>query len=400
MLLPATRRHSIAAVYLTALAVGAAGVTFPASSTLLRARLGLGDTLYGACFLPGLGLAILTALAGPRLLRRWCLKRLFHFGLATQVAAMALLALSSALPRPSGLIVLFAAMAIGGPGGGVLGIALNTAAIEIFPRTRGTALAALHALLAGGAALWPMVVAMTARLRSWAIAPLALAAILLGIAWLAGRRSVVGLADGLNHEHGRFHIDPRLCLRALTGFVYGIGEATFTSWVVIYLLENHHLPLAVAAGALSGFWLAMGIGRASAAWVVHRRALLPVALALAGGMAISFLLVAHCGPASAVWRFALAGLCCSALFPLLLALGSLELPDRTPHVSALFSAAGMAGLAVGSFGVGPLRARLGLPAIYTLSSVGPVLLILLLLGLHRFRVSPAWHSAGGPQPRV
>jgi MFS family permease len=400
MPLPALRPHSIAVVCLSAVAVGAAGVTFPASSTVLRARLGLGDTLYGACFIPGLALAILTALAGPRLLRRWPLKRLFLFGLATQAAAMALLALSPALPRPTGLIVLFAAMLLTGPGGGILGIALNTAAIEIFPRARGPALAVLHAMIAVGAALWPMIVAVTARLQLWAIAPLALTVILFAVVWRAGRRSVVGLDDGLILEHGRFAIDPRMCLRALTGFIYGIGEATFTSWVVIYLRENHRLPLAVAAGALSGFWLAMGIGRASAAWVVHRRALLPVALALAGGMAISFMLVAHCGTADAIWCFALAGLCCSALFPLLLALGSLELPDRTPHVSALFSAAGMAGLAVGSFGVGPLRARLGLPAIYALSSVGPVLLILLLLGLHRFRVSPAPHSAGGPRPRV
>ena len=397
---PATRPHSIAVICLSAVAVGAAGVTFPASSTVLRARLALSDTLYGACFIPGLALAILTALAGPRLLRRWPLKRLFLFGLTTQAAAMALLALCSALPRPAGLVTLFAAMLLTGPGGGLFGIALNTAAIEIFPRARGTALAMLHALFAAGAALWPVIVATAARWQLWAMAPLALTVILLAVAQRSGRRATAGLADGLIPEHGRFANHPRLGLRALTGFLYGIGEATFTSWVVIYLRENHHLPLPVAAGALSGFWLAMGIGRASAAWVVHRRAVLPVALALASGMAVSFLLVAHCSPANAVWRFALAGLCCSALFPLLLALGSLELPDRTPHVSALFSAAGMSGLAVGSFGVGPLRAGLGLPAIYALSSVGPVLLILLLLGLQIFRASPAPRSAGGPRPHV
>lgn len=397
---PATRRHSIAAIYLAALAVGAAGVTFPASSTVLRARLGLSDTLYGACYIPGLALAILTALAGPRLLQRWSLKRLHHFGLATQAAAMVLLALSAALPPPGGRIMLFAAMAVGGPGGGVLGIALNTAAIEIFPHARGSALAALHALIAAGAALWPMVVALAARLEAWAIAPLALATVLAGIAGLTGWRSVIGLADGLHHAHGRWQIGPRMGLWAATGFLYGMGEATFTSWVVIYLHENHDLPLAVAAGALSGFWLAMGIGRASAAWIARRGALLPVAFALAGGMVVSFVLVAHCSAGNALWRFALAGISCSALFPLLLALGSLEMPDRTPQLSALFSAAGMAGLAVGSFGVGPLRAGLGLPAIYALSSIGPVLLILLLLGLHRFRPAPASNSTGGRRLHV
>jgi fucose permease len=292
-------------------------------------------------------------------------------------------------------------MVVSGPGGGVLGIALNTAAIEIFPRARGPALAALHALLAAGAALWPMAVALAARLRFWAAAPLALTAILLVTARLAARRSVVGLADGLNHAHGRFHVSPRLCLRASTALVYGIGEATFAAWAVVYLLENHRLPLAVAAGALSAFWLAMGVGRAAAAWIVHRRALLPVAICLASGMSLSFLAVAHCSAGDAIWRFALAGLSCSALFPLLLALGSQELPDRTPQVSALFSAAGMIGLAIGSFGVGPLRGRLGLAAIYSISSVGPLLLIALLLVLNRFRPprrSPAMASCNWPAP--
>lgn len=375
----------MAAVYLTSLAVGAAGVTFPASSTLLRTRLEMGDTLYGACFVPGLGLAILTALAGPRLLRRWCLKELFLFGLVSQAVAMALLAASAALPRPVGLSVLMSAMVVAGPGGGVLAIALNTAAIESFPRARGPALAALHAGFAAGAALWPMPVAAAARLGFWAGAPLALTAILLALAWLARKRSVAGLADGLNHEHGRFHISHRLSVRSLTGFLYGVGEATFTAWAVIYLRENLRLPLAVAAGALSSFWLTMGIGRAAAAGIVHRRALLPTALCLAGGMSISFMLVARCSAGDAIWRFALAGLSCSALFPLLLALASHELPDRTPQVSALFSAAAMMGLAVGSFGVGALRGRFGLEAIYAFSAVGPVLLIALLLGLDRIR---------------
>jgi predicted MFS family arabinose efflux permease len=389
-----TPRHSIASIYLTSLVQGAVGVTFPASSTVLRARLAMGDTLYGACFVPGLALAILTALLGPRLLRRWSLKTLFLFALSSQAVFLGLMALSPTLPRSSGLALLLAAMVISGPAGGVLGIALNTAAIELFPRARGPALAALHALLAAGAALWPLSVAGATRLGFWAAAPLALALVVIAFALLAGRRPVTGLADALHHEHARFDLTPRLAWRALTALLYGVGEATYTAWAVVYLRETRGLPLALAAGALSAFWLGMAAGRGLTAWIVRRGALLPVAVALAAGMAASFLLVAHCGARDAIWRFALAGLSCSALFPLLLALGSQEAPNRTPQVSALFSAAAMAGLAIGSFGVGAVRGRLGLEAIYTLSAVGPVLLALLLVALDRvYRPSPGWRTS-------
>jgi predicted MFS family arabinose efflux permease len=378
-----SQRHSVAAIYLTSLVQGAIGVTFPASSTILRARLGMGDALYGACFVPGLALAILTALVGPRLLRRWSLKTLFVFALGSQAIFLTLMALSPGLPRAGGIGVLLAAMVVSGPAGGVLGIALNTAAIELFPRARATALAALHALLAAGAALWPMSVAGATRLGFWAGAPLVLAAVVIGFALLARRRPVTGLADVLHEAHGRFHLTPRLLLRSLTALLYGISEATFTAWAVVYLRETRGAPLALAAGALSAFWLAMAAGRAGAAWIVRRGPLRPISIALAAGMTASFLLVAHCGARDALWRFALAGLSCSALFPLLLALGSREEPRNTPQVSALFSAAVMAGLAIGSFGVGAVRGRLGLQTIYAISAAGPVALALLLVALGR-----------------
>jgi FHS family glucose/mannose:H+ symporter-like MFS transporter len=381
----ASLRHSVAAVYLTSLAVGAVGVTFPASSTVLRARLDMGDTLYGAYFVPGLALAILTALLGPRLLRRWSLKALFRFGLVSQAVTLLLMALGPALPRTPGLAVLMLAMVVSGPGGGALGIALNTAAVEIFPRTRGTALAALHGLLGAGAALWPVSVAAATRLGFWAGAPLALAAIVLAFALVTGRRPTVGLADDLRREHGQFHLSPRLLLRAAGGVIYGAGEATFTAWVVVFLRESRGLSLATSAGALSAFWLAMAAGRVAAAIVVRRAAALPVALCLSAGMSASFLLVARCGAGDALWRFAFAGLSCSALFPLLLALASQESPERTPQVSSIFSAAGMTGVVIGAFGVGPLRGALGLEEIYRYSALGPLLLGLLLVALARRR---------------
>jgi predicted MFS family arabinose efflux permease len=99
-------------------------------------------------------------------------------------------------------------------------------------------------------------------------------------------------------------------------------------------------------------------------------------------MSFSFILVAtSSGPLGSVLAFAAAGLFCSALFPLLFVLAADELPARGPQVSGIFSAAVLAGLAVGAFGVGPLRAPLGLERIYLMSSIIPLLLAGVLLRL-------------------
>ena len=99
-------------------------------------------------------------------------------------------------------------------------------------------------------------------------------------------------------------------------------------------------------------------------------------------MAFLFVARAH-GTAGALLAFAFAGLACSAVFPLLLSLGSAEFPERTPQVSAIFSAAVLGGISIGSFAVGPLRATLGLERIYTFSALGPLVVAAMVIFLAR-----------------
>ena len=380
----ASVRHSVFAIYLTSLVQGAFGVVFPASSVLLRSRLGIGDTLYGALFLPGLGLALITSLLGHALLKRWSLKSLFAFGLVSQAATMVLIGVSGSLHRSAGLPVLFAAMVISGPAGGILGITLNTAAVSMFPRSHGGALSVMHGLIGSGATLGPMLVASCTGAGLWIAAPLSLATLLLWLGWIANTNPLVGLAGTVEEEHARSDVPRRLWFRSSTALVYGMGEATFTSWVVVYLRESIRVPQEVAAGALSAFWLAMMSGRLGSSVIMRWFRPGRISLVLAACMSGAFLLVAHChGASDSILRFGVAGLCCSALFPLMLSQTCSEFPDRTPRVTAIFSAAAMAGLALGSFGVGPLRAHLGLHRIYAYSAVGPAVLLLLLLALRR-----------------
>ncbi|MBD3334116.1 MAG: hypothetical protein GF355_01205 [Candidatus Eisenbacteria bacterium] len=379
-----SRRFSIASVYAAALVMGATIVTFPSSSTVLRRELELGDTLYGAYFLPGLGLAITVSLLSPNLLRRWSLQGLFRFGLSAAAAGLLLMAASPAAGPLAGRAVLLAAMLLFGMGAGSIGLTANTGAIELFPASRSGALVMLHGMIGVGAAVWPMVVAACAAGGIWPVAPVFLALLILGVAVSAAGGSIAGLDGGPAAGYRPTRFPGRLWLRSIAPLLYGIGEGTFTAWVVVFLSEDRGLPLEEAAGALSSFWLAMTAGRLGSTAVVRWIGALPLTLVLLASMAVAFPLVSTSGGSpGALLKFAFAGASCSALFPLLLSLASEELPQRTPQVSALSSAAVAAGLAIGSFGVGPLRAMIGLTHVYIFSAAGPVMIVLLVLILAR-----------------
>ena len=83
--------------------------------------------------------------------------------------------------------------------------------------------------------------------------------------------------------------------------------------------------------------------------------------------------------------FAFAGLACSACFPVLLCLTAGELPERKPQVSAAFSAAVLIGLAIGSFGLGPLRGFMSLERIYTVAVWIPLVMAGMLIYPRRRR---------------
>ena len=378
--------HSVFSIYFACLFFGASGVMLPASGSILRAQLGLSDALYGACFLPGSALGILVALAGPLLMRRWSLRALHLWGVGLPAVAFVLMAFSTAVGRPAGLALLLIAMGLLGIAGGLVGITLNTAAMGIFPDAPGGALTMLHAALGAGAALWPMAVAGAAGLGYWRAAPLLLAAVFLFITVTASRGEIHGLAGERRPVDGRTDVPVRLRWRAATILLYGIAEATFTAWAVIYLTEDRGLSLAAGAGALSLFWLALTAGRALATILVRRVSPARIALGLAVAMAAAFLVVARArGTFGLLAAFAFAGLACSASFPVLLGLSAGELPERRPQVSAAFSAAVLIGIAIGSFGVGPLRGRMPLEQIYCVVGFVPVFMAALLIGVRRRR---------------
>ena len=164
--------------------------------------------------------------------------------------------------------------------------------------------------------------------------------------------------------------------------MYAFAEGTFSNWAAIYLREAKGLSATVAALALSVFWGALVAGRLLVSVLVLRIAPLKIWLILPALMVAAFLLLPAANtPALGLGLFALAGLACSAFFPLTITLASARFPDRVAWVSSMLIAALMVGVGLGSFVIGPLREWLAFEQLYRLSVFYPATVIALALWL-------------------
>jgi len=146
----AAGRREIVAVYGGGLLQGLALVTFPAASAVFTGgAYRLTERAYGLMFAPQVALAILAALLGGRVQRRWGDKRVFLAGLVANLASMALLLGSRFVTGAHGVTyaLLLAATAFMGTGFGLTVPVVNTLAGALFPGRVDVAILALNALL-------------------------------------------------------------------------------------------------------------------------------------------------------------------------------------------------------------------------------------------------------------
>lgn len=171
----------------------------------------------------------------------------------------------------------------------------------------------------------------------------------------------------------------------LIAILYAFAEGTFYNWAVIYLQETKRLPMAIAALALSVFWAAMVAGRLTVSIAVLRIPAERIWLSLPVLMIGAFLLLPYANtPALGIGLFALAGLACSAFFPLTIDLVSKRFEMHVAWVSSMMIAALMVGVGVGSFVIGLLRSQLALEQLYRFSSLYPLLVLILAMMLRRW----------------
>ncbi|NJM11178.1 MAG: MFS transporter [Synechococcaceae cyanobacterium SM1_2_3] len=372
----AVNKLALLAVYLIAFLQGLALVSFPASSAILKQLHGISDAQYGAIFLPQLAFAVLGAVAGGTLARRWGLQRLLWLTAAGSGLSQLALAGSFWVAPLLAFPIILLGTALLGLSFGLSGAPLNSYPPQFFPRHAPTAVVALHTLIGLGLMVGPLLATGFGKAGLWIGFPLLLLAV---SAMLTLTAAAVRLPDVGSQPQGQVSANPPLSSGAFWMFaaiavLYAFAEGTFGNWAVIYLSEVKQLPAEVAALALSVFWGAMVAGRLLVAVLVARIAPLVIWLALPVLMAAVFLLLPAANtPMLGLGLFALAGLTCSAFFPLTITLASARFPDQVAWVSSMLIAALMVGVGLGSFVIGPLRQWLSLEQIYQLSTLYPVL---------------------------
>ena len=394
------RPAAVATLYLAGMLQGLTLVSFPASSVLLKAVHGFSDAQYGAIFLPQVAAAVIGSLAGGALAGRLGLKTLLWIALAINALSQLLLAGTLMLTPGAALVVVMLGTASLGLGFGLSGAPLNGLPPLLFPRKRDTAIVALHTFLGAGLAVGPVIASAFMRAGHWVGFPLSLAAfalVLMVSALLnrfpasaatpvdAGRRGNWRARDPMPVPCSMIDGRPGHPVRVLhfwlftaVAVIYAFAEGTFGNWAILYLQDVKHLPEAVAAGALSVFWAAMVAGRLLTSVLVLRVAPRRIWLALPLLMIAAFLLLPYAAtPILGIGLFALAGLACSAFFPLTIGIASARFPEQVPWVSSMLIAALMVGVGLGSWLVGLLRELFALERLYQLSVVYPLLVMAL-----------------------
>ncbi|NBB87682.1 MAG: MFS transporter [Bacteroidetes bacterium] len=375
---PTARQYApaVGLVYVSALLQGLAMVSFPASGTILTGTLGLSSAQYGAIFLPQVALAIIGSVSGGTLARRLGLKTLLLAMLGANALSQLLLA-GSLWVDPS---LAFPAILLGtasmGLGFGLSGAPLNSFPPLLFPEKDETAVVAVHTLLGLGLAVGPLVVAPFVAAGQWIGFPLLLLSLM--VLALAAAAGIAFPTDEAAENAQAASTRPTgrvlFWLFVAVAVLYAFAEGTFSNWAVVYLNEGLGASEATAGLSLSVFWGALVAGRLLTSVLVLHFPARAIWLALPVLMIAAFLLLPHAETATAgIALFGLAGLGCSAFFPLTITLISKCFPEHVSWVSSMMIAALMTGVGIGSFVFGPLRAVFSFEQLYQISALYPAL---------------------------
>lgn len=383
------RRAENAVVYATGLVQGIVLVTFPAASTILTATSGYGlsPTLYGVLFLPQVAAAIVAALLGGRLTARFGTKRVYLAGLAASLVSMVVLALSQFVESDHALAypMLLLATASLGAGFGLTVPALNTLTGAFHPRFIDRSVLVLNALLGLGTALAPVFVAIFLGLGVWWGLPV-LSSVLLVVLFVAA----LGLPLSTTAERtippgGDARVPRRFWLYAGIAVLYGVIETMSGNWSQLFMTSDLRVTGVAASVALTAFWTSVTVGRigfVALQRVFPTRWIYRVIPLVVAGAYLAVLMLSPGSAVGGIVAFAVAGIGCSALLPLTLSFGEVELTSMSTSVAGRLIAFYQIGYGIAAFGVGPLVAT-GTPlaSVFGLAAVVAVLTAIAALAI-------------------
>jgi MFS transporter, FHS family, glucose/mannose:H+ symporter len=385
------RRTEVILIYATGIIQGLALVTFPAASSIFTSPHGYGFSAsrYGMMFLPQVILAILASSLGPGLARRWTLKHVLLAGLTADLLAMTLLAFSHWLqdhPNVAYATLLVATGALGFGFGAVV-MSANTYAQEFSPGRENRAVLVLNALLGAGTALAPLLVAIFLGLGAWWLLPVIVAVALAGLLLLGANLPLEAAVEAGSANAGG--LPSRFWLFPAGVLLYGIAETLNGNWSGPYLTGERGVSVHGASFALTAFWGMVTLGRIIFAPWSSAKTVRWIYIGLPALLILVFQAVSHAhGETSGVLAFGLAGLACSAFFPLCISLSGQAFPQFAAETAGVVVAFYQSGYGVAAFGVGPLREFAGLSfrSIYSLgSSVATLMLFVAIIAVRRNR---------------
>lgn len=360
---------------------GVALVTFPAISTVLTGSEGfaLSSSSYGLIFLPQVIAAIASSFLGGQASQRLGSKNVLMLGLGSDALAMAVLLVSALVmhQRILSLPLLLIATALMGFGfGGVVPL-LNTYMAAFQPQRIDQAVLTLNALLGLGTALAPALAALVVGPGFWWVLPLLVLLAALLLLWACSELPLLMPKPITNSEDAQA---PRpiqgapLMVFLTVATIYGLNETLNGNWASLLMSRSLGSAPQQAALALTLFWALVTGGRLFFARFAR---LFPPRLLLVGLpalLAVVFLGISRLSPGetnTGLGLFALAGVGCSALLPLIISYGEQQLPQLGQSTAGILIALYQVGYGLAAFGGGALQQSLRLPmqSIFALGAV-------------------------------
>jgi MFS family permease len=385
-------RAAVGAVFGAGVAQGIALVTFPAAGAIFTSpqHYALSSTQYGMLFVPQAIMAIISSLLGPTLARSLGAKNVFLAGMLSNLLSMGLLIASQFLManHTAAYAVLLLATTCMGLAFGLTVPVINTCAAAFFPRTADRALLTLNTLLGLGTALAPAFVAVFVGLGFWWGLPVLVAVLCAGLLVFAMPLTISTGAASDAPQSRSGGLPPLFPAFAAAAFLYGICETMNGNWASILMSGALSNTTATASLSLTLFWGAVTSGRLLFAsidrWMPERI----VFKILPAVICVAFLLVPLIpagNPLAGLALFALAGLGCSAMLPLIISFGQKSMPTIAASVAGLLIAFYQLGYGLAAFGVGPLEnlAGLSLGRIFAFTAIPALILAALALRLSR-----------------
>jgi fucose permease len=238
---------------------------------------------------------------------------------------------------------------IGGLGSGAVEVGMNGLFLDRFHLDRGRALNRLHLCFSLGALAAPLAIGVLVGAGvAWRLPFAATSAVVFAVGLRLVTRDLsvphVATATLSGAGPGGRRLPWPLVFLALASACYIASESGVSSWLVRFL---DAAPTGVATLALSLFWAGLAIGRLVASRVAHQFA--PIAVATACGLATGAALVAAVAVpwiAASIAFFAVAGVACGPIFPMIVASAGGLYPARANAVSGILTAAAVAGSVV------------------------------------------------------